>query len=86
MYPFLCTFAVATHTGGVDRNLELFVDDLDELVVATHTGGVDRNIAVLSPALFAVLSPPTRVAWIETPKAIRVVQEVSCRHPHGWRG
>ena len=34
--------------------------------VATREGGVDRNIKRKTPPFGRVLSPPARVAWIET--------------------
>ena len=57
--------AVATHEGGVDRNnkhpaVSSFCH------VATHEGGVDRNVHTMLSSISQGLSPPTRVAWIET--------------------
>ena len=57
---------VATREGGVDRNMAHVSMELRELTVATREGGVDRNDWHLAPLVDAVLSPPARVAWIET--------------------
>ena len=38
--------------------------------VATREGGVDRNCAVVATSSTTVLSPPARVAWIETPESV----------------
>ena len=62
-----CTFlSVATREGGVDRNdfEKTLVHEL--LHVATREGGVDRNTMAKSILSFKFLSPPARVAWIET--------------------
>ena len=57
---------VATREGGVDRNAK--VDDTLSGVpgVATREGGVDRNIQCFNATNKLLMSPPARVAWIET--------------------
>ena len=56
---------VATREGGVDRN---FFDAQKGhfVAVATREGGVDRNLLELLFLGLRQLSPPARVAWIET--------------------
>ena len=56
-------YAVATHTGGVDRNPRFWCI-LYRTSVATHTGGVDRNAYISGRNMSAEQSPPTRVAWM----------------------
>ena len=33
---------------------------------ATRKGGVDRNLKIVQQLVLGLLSPPARVAWIET--------------------
>ena len=57
---------VATREGGVDRNK---VDGYELMYpgdVATREGGVDRNVPVVCHIGYCHMSPPARVAWIET--------------------
>ena len=57
--------AVATREGGVDRNpVELY--GTNRGVVATREGGVDRNRYLDLQTDYSAMSPPARVAWIET--------------------
>ena len=57
---------VATREGGVDRNT-LNIKCIGETAVATREGGVDRNVEIALTAEKNAVSPPARVAWIETP-------------------
>ena len=57
---------VATREGGVDRNSHLPSAPFEIPAVATREGGVDRNAQLGKNAVDALLSPPARVAWIET--------------------
>ena len=77
--------AVATREGGVDRNIHAGNRD-GQCVVATREGGVDRNTVVLPQSLLDKLSPPARVAWIETLSAEPIQPCAGRRHPRGWRG
>ena len=56
---------VATREGGVDRNAISFVPPC-VLKVATREGGVDRNCGGIEKYIRRRMSPPARVAWIET--------------------
>ena len=56
---------VATREGGVDRNQSVYVI-VSTLPVATREGGVDRNGNAKMTSVILELSPPARVAWIET--------------------
>ena len=78
--------SVATREGGVDRNVlgaGVFAKDF---IVATREGGVDRNTKNKDFALERKMSPPARVAWIETPLCTDGKKQTSSRHPRGWRG
>ena len=57
---------VATREGGVDRNVFMFPAPPYRTVVATREGGVDRNCRYGSMNHADKMSPPARVAWIET--------------------
>ena len=54
--------------------------------VATREGGVDRNLTTKHGGEIGRVSPPARVAWIET--GILTISCGKCvsRHPRGWRG
>ena len=56
---------VATREGGVDRN-RIDSGGRGNGAVATREGGVDRNIGYLTLDEVKQMSPPARVAWIET--------------------
>ena len=56
---------VATREGGVDRNRSNAEIPSGE-VVATREGGVDRNKVNRRNKPSDYVSPPARVAWIET--------------------
>ena len=51
----------------MDRNSSLSGAVTKNTGVATHEGGVDRNVSSLQFVQNRFVSPPTRVAWIETP-------------------
>ena len=57
--------SVATREGGVDRNIKFLRHHLAYLV-ATREGGVDRNNQQYQQPMTQPMSPPARVAWIET--------------------
>ena len=57
---------VATREGGVDRNIWHHYTVIKHFVVATREGGVDRNLHAGDVHRPGRLSPPARVAWIET--------------------
>ena len=61
----LATVAVATREGGVDRNACGPGPDPWPRV-ATREGGVDRNAKITGGDVVSSVSPPARVAWIET--------------------
>ena len=50
----------------MDRNSEPDCRTLNSLPVATREGGVDRNANCSGNTAGCFLSPPARVAWIET--------------------
>ena len=50
----------------MDRNDEQAAQLFKLLAVATREGGVDRNVFEKVLEAVAPLSPPARVAWIET--------------------
>ena len=43
-------FRVATHEGGVDRNMTTAQAKPGRVRVATHEGGVDRNVDIIARA------------------------------------
>ena len=49
----------------MDRNVHV-KGACQNINVATREGGVDRNIVLRLKILAQVMSPPARVAWIET--------------------
>ena len=53
----------------MDRNTVVLPMD-DYNLVATREGGVDRNIYIILYIYYYMLSPPARVAWIETVQPI----------------
>ena len=57
---------VATREGGVDRNSASVTPLAAVVIVATREGGVDRNLHTVTQLALDDLSPPARVAWIET--------------------
>ena len=76
---------VATREGGVDRNSSAMYKQQCQ-AVATREGGVDRNIVIARKNGKTLLSPPARVAWIETLNQAAKNCEDAGRHPRGWRG
>ena len=58
--------SVATREGGVDRNAVRCALPERTAKVATREGGVDRNVDADRGFRHGWLSPPARVAWIET--------------------
>ena len=80
----LCRQHVATREGGVDRN-NGYIAELHKGEVATREGGVDRNLPTIADAAVGIVSPPARVAWIET-DCICINKGERSRHPRGWRG
>ena len=77
---------VATHTGGVDRNLFGSAGGGVGLVVATHTGGVDRN-SLYGSFPFRLRTVATHTGGVDRNFAC-MAEITPCfrRHPHGWRG
>ena len=76
---------VATREGGVDRNNKS-CGKATNTAVATREGGVDRNLGLSGLRALGLVSPPARVAWIETITTSTVVIRTVRRHPRGWRG
>ena len=58
--------SVATREGGVDRNPRFLYFLCAGVAVATREGGVDRNNGNVFKQYVDRVSPPARVAWIET--------------------
>ena len=61
----------------MDRNYKQSLQQCKVCYVATREGGVDRNFVILKSLVFAFVSPPARVAWIETLCRLpRIVQQI----------